>query len=273
MPELHTERHIKLNVKEEYVVCSELPFPFIKPYCAKGYYVSLAFTANEYYVLVKPKGKSIFLAYAVSLVENKNEVPYFRCVEDSELDEIKKTLKQASKYDLVKYFKDLTMYKGKVFPVIINGVDKLDPQTVEAMREAVEVGIDVTELNEETKESETAKLAKQIKPFIDLYLTPNVVVYPFTYPQYAEMTEPIEFATDHICLKDHPYACADVPILDEFDNEYYKQTITAEIINTVINKKQRESGKEIGTRKQRGYLTFYLAYGVSRPIEYRPSGT
>ncbi len=218
---------IHVEIEEDYAVCSDVILPFIKKYCKTGYYVSIAFTASYYYVIVKPKDNKPFYVYGVRL----NTKPIYFRPNGKEIDEIIDILKEASSEDLEHAFDHYVHPSRKYGPVEISEITPLPEGMVSAMNTAVN-GVETDE---------------PIKDYIDLRGKPNVTVYP--------TAKPTEFKTVTVTLLDHENIKEKIVIAPPFNTFYYKQTACAEAHNVGTYKKTMD------------YLQFYLRYKVSRPVK------
>jgi hypothetical protein len=238
---MHTEKRPKLKTerltKIIYLVCSEVPIPFLRNECESGYYVSVPFTATTYYVLVQPSKDEPFYAYGVTL----EDTPHYVHVELSDLEQIVEILERANAYDLSKIFRQITGYIKGSEPVKVTQIKPLDKGTIGLLNTAVQLG-DLSGTSQEI-----------VMKYLDLKGKPNVTLYP------TATTSEIKMVEEH--LIDYPSITAKIPIAPPFDTDYYKQTAVAEIVNTENRVRLKK------------YLEFYIKYKVSRPVIYTPAIT
>ncbi len=260
------------HVEEDYTVCANFIMPYIKTYCRTGFYVSVPFTAKNYYVIVRDPVEQKFVVYKVRL----NSTLTFERPTDEELDEVKDTLHRASECikkgggECEKDFEVMSEEEDKkqdeenskknicindVFrgaTLKITELEKIDQSTLELLRQkAKEIrGRNIT----------PKMVPEKLRPYISLVYRPNVVVYPDARPtkiQYLPILN--EFLlNESFCgsLTPEEEESLKIPVAPPFNTELYKIVASAEVTNRCNNKSITN------------HIKCYLAYRVSRAVEY-----
>jgi hypothetical protein len=244
------------HIEKDFVVCSNELLPTIKTYCREGFYITVAFTARNYYVVVKdPRkgaGSNDYVTYRVS-IDNKITYHY---VDKNELQEVRRILHEASdklnSQDAIKSIPQRIREK----PIHIGEVYSLDQETVKKINEWKD------------KVISSAEMPKDIKPFVYLVYMPNVTVYPGVvttetvpepivkrFQKDAEKCEEFRQKLKQIVptLKEQKLT---IPVAPPFTTKLYKVTASAETVNRCSNETIAD------------YVKFYLEYKVSRLIIY-----
>lgn len=248
------------HVEKDLVICSNKLIPFIKTYCRTGFYVSIPFTANEYYVALLPplpkdlpkeekeKLKGVYVVYKVSLTEDT----VFQYVDDRELARVKRTLKEAS--DLFKENKnsECTVLGEMGRELWIKDVKSLDKETVERLEEVRQ--------EYDGKNKPYTKLPEDIKPYVNLIKRPNLTVYPdaeYVKPEPGKIVGIFRtYNRKCVLLKNDAFEELTVPIAPPFNNKLYETVASAEILNRCSNTSITE------------HVECYLKYKVSRRVRY-----
>ncbi len=232
------------HVEKEYTICSDALLPFFKTYCRDGFYVSIAFTAREYYVLVQGSTPGEFVAYKV---EVDDEITYANPDQD-ELEIIRDVLKEATGLFKSPSSVETILKRINERPLIINTVKPIGETVAEKLRKA------------EKEIHDRKKIPVNIKHYVDLYGVPNVAVYPKTVAGEIKL---VDLANDFMekgleCQRRYGAKKEElmVPMAYPFDTELYRITASAEIVNRCCNKTIYR------------YIKSYLDYKVSRWIVY-----
>ncbi len=255
---------MEYHTEQDYTVCSNVLIPYLKTYCRTGFYVSVPFTAREYYVVVKDPVDPWFVAYKVIL---DDEIT-FDVPTDEELEEVKKALRRATKCfeagggeceeevrEMSKEASKKNICMTKVFresKVKINDVKKIKQSIVDRLNQAV------TEVRGQNVTIDD--VPEDIKPYISLGRRPNVVVYPNAKPtEIEELPILNEFVTYKILCK--PFLpdrekLLRIPVAPPFDTKLYEIVASAEVTNRCSNETIKN------------HIKCFLAYKVSRAVAY-----
>ncbi len=85
----------KQHIDEILQLCSDEPFPHFFNRCLQGYYISVPFTASEYYVLYQPSNlvkEKRYLYYKITLTRSGNVKPDFDGNYENDIIDILKSL-------------------------------------------------------------------------------------------------------------------------------------------------------------------------------------
>ncbi len=256
------------HIEKDFVVCSNELLPIIKTYCRDGFYVSVPFTAKEYYVVVKSPGKEgekgKFVVYKVVLPKDDTDTKLFYYVEDDELVKVIETLKKASEQFEKSGSKGCDVLGRKGEEVRIKDVDRLDEETIERMNQ---VRAELAKLMEERLTSKEASepinyrsIPEDIRPYVDLAYRPNVCVYPDVKNVEIKLGKIVglfrSYGKKCPVIGEKGFEKLMIPKAPLFNTELYKVVASAEILNRCSN----ESLKR--------HVECYLKYKVSRRVRY-----
>jgi hypothetical protein len=220
------------NIEEELQLCSDDLIPYIYDRCQEGYYVSVPFTADYYYVLFQPNeyaGTGKYQFYRVEYNEDKEFEPEF---DPNDEIYIKSILMKINENTI----KEINRFVSKKHVLEIKSLE-LAPDDKESVFNLIRKR-SIT-LYPRGKETETIKLIGDF-----LHSKKNVSVLGGINTR--EVTIPL--GEDTITI--------DVPVVPTFTTDLYFKTASVEIY---------DHGSAIPILT---YLYIYNKFKVSRPVRY-----
>jgi hypothetical protein len=220
------------NIEEELQLCSDDLIPYIYDRCERGYYVSVPFTADFYYVLFQPNEYAGTGKYYFYRVEYNNKKEFEPVFEESDMMYIKNILKKIDE----KAIKEINKYVSRKHVLEIKSLE-LAPDDRESVYNLV--GKRSITLYPNGKVNETIRLIGELLHSRDKRgLLGGIKTQEVKIPLGEDIVR------------------INVPVVPTFNTDLYFKTASIEIY---------DHGTAIPILT---YLYLYNKYRVSRPVRY-----